>query len=86
MAILSGNDDLLEKAKLDKKLAVLESEMPLRTAAAIYKVWELRKDLENGKSGEDGAEALCRIRYSSRCLVQRTNWLNWTNHKIIRIL
>ncbi|MCS2501827.1 hypothetical protein NXV80_10175 [Bacteroides ovatus] len=26
MAILSGNDDLLEKAKLDKKLAVLESE------------------------------------------------------------
>ena len=40
--------------------------MPLRTAAAIYKVWKLRKDLENGKSGEDGAEALCRIRYSSR--------------------
>ena len=35
--------------------------MPLRTAAAIYKVWKLRKDLENGKSGEDGAEALCRI-------------------------
>ena len=26
VAILSGNDDLLEKAKLDKKLAVLESE------------------------------------------------------------
>ena len=40
--------------------------MPLRTAAAIYKVWKLRKDLENGKSGEDGVEALCRIRYSSR--------------------
>ena len=40
--------------------------MPLRTAAAVYKVWKLRKDLENGKSGEDGAEALCRIRYSSR--------------------
>ena len=40
--------------------------MPLRTDAAIYKVWKLRKDLENGKSGEDGAEALCRIRYSSR--------------------
>ena len=40
--------------------------MPLRTAAALYKVWKLRKDLENGKSGEDGAEALCRIRYSSR--------------------
>ena len=40
--------------------------MPLRTAAAIYNVWKLRKDLENGKSGEDGAEALCRIRYSSR--------------------
>ena len=28
VAILSGNNDLLEKAKLDKKLAVLESERP----------------------------------------------------------
>ena len=39
--------------------------MPLRTAAAIYKVWKLKRS-GKWKKREDGAEALCRIRYSSR--------------------
>ena len=47
MAILSGNTDLLEKAKLEKKVAALESERKSFHKAKSNSIWRLEECTRN---------------------------------------
>lgn len=71
MAILSGNTDLLEKAKLEKKVVALESERKAFTKDKSNSVWKLQ---ENTRTLDHNNEIIARMNtdwslFNSRVLV-----------------
>ena len=75
VAVLSGNTDLLEKARLDKKITTLESE---------HKNFLRERDAATGKLAEILLTVLGRRRMN--CVRSKARLRNWIERLLLRLL